>query len=108
MKKLTIAVLLLLGVGCTQNNQNLKKEVQVDSTKTTLKLHRDKYMDELMQLIRLFDNYYHTTEELLDSAGIKQSVLSSPVGIKYLQNRDALNELFNELEYNSNHKHITK
>lgn len=100
MKKLTI--LLLLVVGCTQNNQNLQNEARVDSTKTTLRLHRDRYLNELRQLIRLFDNYYHSTEELLNESEYNPT---SPAGINYLQDKNSLNKLFNELEYNSNHKH---
>lgn len=97
MKKILLTVLVVaLSTGCT-TNQTKSKEFEVDSTKVTLKLHKDKYLAELMQLIRLFDNYYHSTEEMLDSINVEDD--------QYLEDKAALNSLFNELEYNSNHKH---
>lgn len=109
MKKILILLAVALISGCTAN-QTKPKELEVDSATVTLRLHRDKYMDELMLLIRYFDHYYHSTEELLDSAGIDATlpVMHSLTGYQYLRDRDQLNELFNELEYNSNHKHISK
>lgn len=100
MKKLLTLTVVALLIGCsTSPKQNAPGEV-------TLKFDRQQYHKQLSNLIRLFDNYYHTTEELLDSADL--DLYSTQIGIKYLQDRDALNELFNALEYNSNHKHITK
>lgn len=101
MKKLIILTVVALLTGCTTNHKKETGEV-------TLKFDRIKYHQQLSELIRCFDNYYHSTENLLDSADLDTTFFSTPTGIKYLQDRDALNELFNALEYNSNHKHITK
>lgn len=105
MKKTLILTVAALLIGCTTSP---KKNPEPDPAEVTLKFDRIKYHQQLSELIRLFDNYYHSTEDLLDSADLDHSFFSTPTGIKYLQDRDALNELFNELEYNSNHKHITK
>lgn len=100
MKKILTLTVVALLIGCSTPPQ------QKDPGKVTLKFNRQQYHKELSELIRLFDNYYHTTEELLDTADL--DLYSTPIGIKYLQDRDTLNELFNTLEYNSNHKHISK
>lgn len=100
MKKLLTLTVVALLIGCSTSPK------QIDPGEVTLKFDRQQYHKQLSNLIRLFDNYYHTTEELLDTADL--DLYSTQIGIKYLQDRDALNELFNALEYNSNHKHITK
>jgi len=100
MKKLLTLTVVALLIGCSTSPK------QNDPGEVTLKFDRQQYHKQLSNLIRLFDNYYHTTEELLDTADL--DLYSTQIGIKYLQDRDALNELFNALEYNSNHKHITK
>lgn len=100
MKKLLTLTVVALLIGCSTSPK------QRDPGEVTLKFDRQQYHKQLSDLIRLFDNYYHTTEELLDTADL--DLYSTQIGIKYLQDRDALNELFNALEYNSNHKHITK
>lgn len=100
MKKLLTLTVVALLIGCSTSPK------QNDPGEVTLKFDRQQYHKQLSELIRLFDNYYHTTEELLDTADL--DLYSTQIGIKYLQDRDALNELFNALEYNSNHKHITK
>lgn len=100
MKKILTLTVVALLIGCSTSPK------QNDPGEVTLKFDRQQYHKQLSELIRLFDNYYHTTEELLDTADL--DLYSTQIGIKYLQDRDALNELFNALEYNSNHKHITK
>lgn len=100
MKKILTLMVVALLIGCSTSPK------QNDPGEVTLKFDRQQYHKQLSELIRLFDNYYHTTEELLDTADL--DLYSTQIGIKYLQDRDALNELFNALEYNSNHKHITK
>lgn len=100
MKKILTLTVVALLIGCSTPPK------QKDPGQVTLKFNRQQYHKELSELIRLFDNYYHTTEELLDTADL--DLYSTPIGIKYLQDRDTLNKLFNTLEYNSNHKHITK
>jgi len=100
MKKILTLTVVALLIGCSTSPK------QNDPGEVTLKFDRQQYHKELSELIRLFDNYYHTTEELLDTADL--DLYSTPIGIKYLQDRDTLNELFNTLEYNSNHKHISK
>lgn len=100
MKKILTLTVVALLIGCSTSPK------QNDPGEVTLKFDRQQYHKQLSNLIRLFDNYYHTTEELLDTADL--DLYSTQIGIKYLQDRDALNELFNALEYNSNHKHITK
>lgn len=100
MKKILTLTVVALLIGCSTPPK------QKDPGQVTLKFNRQQYHKELSELIRLFDNYYHTTEELLDTADL--DLYSTPIGIKYLQDRDTLNELFNTLEYNSNHKHISK
>lgn len=104
MKKLLISIGALLIIGCTSTPKT--KEVQTKDKKTVLKLHRDSYMEELMLLIRYFDNYYHSTEELLDDLDTAQSTASQEKLQQYLFDRQTLNELFDSLEYNSNHKHL--
>lgn len=100
MKKILTLTVVALLIGCSTPPK------QKDPGQVTLKFNRQQYHKELSELIRLFDNYYHTTEELLDTADL--DLYSTPIGIKYLQDRDTLNKLFNTLEYNSNHKHISK
>ena len=100
MKKILTLTVVALLIGCSTSPK------QTDPGEVTLKFDRQQYHKQLSNLIRLFDNYYHTTEELLDTADL--DLYSTQIGIKYLQDRDALNEFFNALEYNSNHKHITK
>ena len=100
MKKILPLTVVALLIGCSTSPK------QNDPGEVTLKFDRQQYHKQLSNLIRLFDNYYHTTEELLDTADL--DLYSTQIGIKYLQDRDALNEFFNALEYNSNHKHITK
>lgn len=100
MKKILTLTVVALLIGCSTSPK------QNDPGEVTLKFDRQQYHKQLSNLIRLFDNYYHTTEELLDTADL--DLYSTQIGIKYLQDRDALNEFFNALEYNSNHKHITK
>ena len=100
MKKILTLTVVALLIGCSTPPK------QKDPGQVTLKFNRQQYHKELSELIRLFDNYYHTTEELLDTADL--DLYSTQIGIKYLQDRDTINKLFNTLEYNSNHKHISK
>lgn len=100
MKKILTLTVVALLIGCSTPPK------QKDPGQVTLKFNRQQYHKQLSELIRLFDNYYHTTEELLDTADL--DLYSTPIGIKYLRDKDSLNELFNTLEYNSNHKHISK
>ena len=100
MKKILTLTVVALLIGCSTSPK------QNDPGEVNLNFDRQQYHKQLSNLIRLFDNYYHTTEELLDTADL--DLYSTQIGIKYLQDRDALNEFFNALEYNSNHKHITK
>ena len=65
-----------------------------------------KIIKEQAMLIKLFDNYYHSTEELLDSPHIDPDTdLETDAGAQYLEDRYQLNKKFNQLESNPNHRH---
>ncbi|MCM1438771.1 MAG: hypothetical protein NC131_06120 [Roseburia sp.] len=58
------------------------------------------------ELIKRFDDYYHSTEELLDSLHVDMDTdLETDEGCQYLDDRYQLNQLFNELESNPKHRH---
>ena len=63
-----------------------------------------KIIKEQAMLIKLFDNYYHSTEELLDSLHIDPDTdLETDAGAQYLEDRYQLNKKFNQP--NPNHRH---
>lgn len=65
-----------------------------------------KLIEEQAKLIKLFDNYYHSTEELLDSVHIDPDTdLETDAGAQYLVDKYHLNQIFNKLESNPHHRH---
>lgn len=95
-----LAFVLGMSVGYNLNKNPIR---ELPAGDITLRLHRHVYLTELSTLIRYFDNYYHSTEELLSTVELNDS--TSPEHIIYSTEKEILNEYFNKLEYNSNHKH---
>lgn len=118
MKKLTItlsALFLILGFSSSckpsteGENQTYKMLIAArDSVwNQKQKLNQQaKLIEEQAKLIKLFDNYYHSTEELLDSIHIDPDMdLETDAGAQYLEDMYNLNKLFNQLESNPKHRH---
>ena len=103
MKKITfsiIAISLVMGF-----SSSCKQSPEGENQKQRLE-QQAKIIKEQAMLIKLFDNYYHSTEELLDSIHIDQDTdLETDAGAQYLEDRYNLNQLFNKLESNPNHRH---
>ena len=104
MKKITfsiIAISLVMGLSssCKQSPEGERQTYQ--------RLEQQaKIIKEQAMLIKLFDNYYHSTEELLDSLHIDPDTdLETDAGAQYLEDRYQLNKKFNQLESNPNHRH---
>lgn len=104
MKKITfsiIAISLVMGLSssCKQSPEGNKQTYQMLEQQA-------KIIKEQAMLIKLFDNYYHSNEELLDSLHIDPDKdLETDAGAQYLEDRYNLNQLFNQLESNPNHRH---
>ena len=103
MKKITfsiIAISLVMGL-----SSSCKQSPEGENQKQRLE-QQAKLIEEQAMLIKLFDNYYHSTEELLDSLHIDPDKdLETDAGAQYLEDRYNLNQLFNQLESNPNHRH---
>lgn len=103
MKKLTITSLALsiimgLSLSCKQSSEGENQKQRLEQ--------QAKLIEEQAMLIKLFDNYYHSTEELLDSIHIDPDTdLETDAGAQYLEDRYNLNQLFNQLESNPKHRH---
>lgn len=101
MKKITfsiIAISLVMGLSssCKPTPEGEKQRLEQQA----------KIIKEQAMIIKLFDNYYHSTEELLDSIHIYQDTdLETDAGAQYLEDRYQLNKKFNQLESNPNHRH---
>ena len=99
MKKLTFSVIAIslvmgLSLSCKQSLEGEKLEQQA------------KIIKEQAMLIKLFDNYYHSTEEFLDSLHIDPDTdLETDAGVQYLEDIYQLNKKFNQLESNPNNRH---
>lgn len=118
MKKITfsvIAISLVMGLSssCKPTPEGEKQTYQmlvaardtVWNQKQRLE-QQAKVIKEQAMLIKLFDNYYHSTEELLDSLHIDPDTdLETDAGAQYLEDRYKLNKKFNQLESNPNHRH---
>ena len=104
MKKITFSVIAIslvmgLSLSCKQSLEGEKQTYQMLEQQA-------KIIKEQAMLIKLFDNYYHSTEELLDSLHIDPDTdLETDAGAQYLEDRYNLNQLFNKLESNPNHRH---
>ena len=82
-------------------NQKQRLEQQAKIIKEQAKIIKEQAM-----LIKLFDNYYHSNEELLDFLHIDPDTdLETDAGAQYLEDRYQLNKKFNQLESNPNHRH---
>ena len=103
MKKLTItslALSLIMGF-----SSSCKQSPEGENQKQRLE-QQAKLIEEQAMIIKLFDNYYHSTEELLDSIHIDQdNDLETDAGAQYLEDRYNLNQLFNKFESNPKHHH---
>ena len=103
MKKITfsiIAISLVMGF-----SSSCKQSPEGENQKQRLE-QQAKLIEEQAMIIKLFDNYYHSTEELLDSIHIDPDKdLETDAGAQYLEDRYQLNKLFNQLESNPNHRH---
>ena len=101
MKKITfsiIAISLVMGFSssCKPTSEGEKQRLEQQA----------KIIKEQAMIIKLFDNYYHSTEELLDSLHIDSDTdLETDAGAQYLEDRYQLNKKFNQLEPNPNHRH---
>ena len=104
MKKITfsiIAISLVMGLSssCKPTPEGNKQTYQMLEQQA-------KIIKEQAMLIKLFDNYYRSTEELLDSLHIDPDTdLETDAGAQYLEDRYQLNKKFNRLESNPNHRH---
>ena len=104
MKKITfsiIAISLVMGLSssCKPTPEGNKQTYQMLEQQA-------KIIKEQAMLIKLFDNYYHSTEELLDFLHIDPDTdLETDAGAQYLEDRYQLNKKFNQLESNPNHRH---
>ena len=104
MKKITfsiIAILLVMGLSssCKPTPEGNKQTYQMLEQQA-------KIIKEQAMLIKLFDNYYYSTEELLDFLHIDPDTdLETDAGAQYLEDRYQLNKKFNQLESNPNHRH---
>lgn len=118
MKKITfsvIAISLVIGLSssCKPTPEREKQTYQMlVAARDTVwnqkqKLNQQaKLIEEQAKLIKLFDNYYHSTEELLDSLHIDPDTdLETDAGAQYLENKYRLNKKFNQLESNPKHRH---
>ena len=103
MKKITfsiIAISLVMGF-----SSSCKQSPEGENQKQRLE-QQAKLIEEQAMIIKLFDNYYHSTEELLDSIHIDPDKdLETDAGAQYLEDRYQLNKKFNQLESNPNHRH---
>lgn len=111
MKKLLFpigALLLTLGActSCkpaTDTEKNLYKMLVMARDSV---YNQKRVIQAQAELIKRFDNYYHSTEELLDSLHIDPDTdLETDAGAQYLEDRYLLNQLFNKLESNPKHRH---
>ena len=117
MKKLTIsfmALFLVMGLSssCKPSDRESQIYQMLVAERDTVwnqkqKLQQQaKLIYEQAKLIKLFDKYYHSTEELLDSVHIDQDTdLETDAGAQYLEDRYNLNKKFNQLESNPKHHH---
>lgn len=118
MKKLTISLMALslvmgLSSSCKPSTDGESQTYQMlvaarDSVwNQKQRLNQQaRIIEEQAKLIKLFDNYYHSTEELLDSIHIDPDTdLETDAGAQYLEDRYQLNKKFNQLESNSKHRH---
>lgn len=96
MKKLIMAVTLVLFSGCQQENP-----------KNTFKLNQESYMKELQEIIRAYENYYQSTEHLLDYLPEDDSIWISQESEAYFKDRYILDSIFNKYEYSPHYKHQT-
>lgn len=118
MKKLTISLMALslvmgLNSSCKPSTDGESQTYQMivaarDSVwNQKQRLNQQaRIIEEQAKLIKLFDNYYHSTEKLLDSIHIDPDTdLETDAGAQYLEDRYNLNQLFNQLESNPKHRH---
>ena len=111
MKKITfsiIAISLVIGLSlsCKQSQEGERQTYQMLVAARDSVWNQKQRMEQQAMLIKLFDNYYHSTEELLDSLHIDQDTdLETDAGAQYLEDRYQLNKKFNQLESNHNHRH---
>lgn len=97
MKKLIImAVTIVIFSGCQQENP-----------KNTFKLNQESYLKELQEIIRAYENYYQSTEHLLDYLPEDDSIWISKESDSYFKNRYILDSIFNKYECNPHYKHQT-
>ena len=97
MKKiLLMAVLTIIFSGCQQENP-----------KNTFKLNQETYLKELQEIIRAYENYYQSTEHLLDHLPEDDSIWISKESTNYFKDRYILDSIFNTYEYNPHYKHQT-
>lgn len=99
MKKLIImAVTLVISLSSCQ---------QKETHKNTFKLSQEAYLKELQDIIRAYENYYQSTEHLLDYLPEDDSIWISKESDSYFKNRYILDSIFNQYEYNPHYKHQT-
>lgn len=97
MKKiLLMAVLTIIFFGCQQENP-----------KNTFKLNQETYLKELQDIIRAYENYYQSTEHLLDHLPEDDSIWESKESTNYFKDRYILDSIFNQYEYSPHYKHQT-
>lgn len=111
MKKLLISVgVIALVIGATSSckpaTESEKELYKMLVQARDSVYHQKKVIREQAELIKAFDDYYHSTEELLDSLQVDLDTdLETDEGVQYLDDKMQLNELFNELELNPKHRH---
>lgn len=111
MKKLTLtisAMFLIIGLNssCKPSFDGENQSYQMlEAAKDSLwnqeqKLNQQaKLIAEQEELIKLFENYYNSTEDLLDSLPINPDTdLETDAGAQYLEDRYNLNQLYNKLQ----------
>ena len=101
MKKITFSVIAISLVMGFSSSRKPTPEGEKQRLEQQAKIIKEQAM-----IIKLFDNYYHSTEELLDSIHIDQDKdLETDAGAQYLEDRYNLNQLFNKFESNPKHHH---
>ena len=111
MKKITfsiIAISLVMGLSlsCKQSPEGERQTYQMLVAARDSVWNQKQRLEQQAILIKLFDNYYHSTEELLDFLHIDPDTdLETDAGAQYLEDRYQLNKKFNQLESNPNHRH---